>query len=492
MQRKLTFIADVAIPTKWKEDTFYAIYLEEDRVDCYITSHTGNPKKVGNSEFIEDIVNNIFNDTGFVLKENLNDRTDKVPIFKVDEEVISETVTSIVEFKVEDGILLLTYSDEEGQQSTYAADLTSPNSGVSTGVFEEDIPVVLKDGKTLGKYKSGQIVPAQGKTFEEVMRDIALEAVEPSVTLNSPTSIQFNQVNINNILNFSYIINSYNSTVQSVVLEFRRNNSGSWQTLTTDVNATTYTHILTDTNLNQDSFNYRYRVTDAGGVTGAATLTLNKGLYVQPDITFDVGNTLRERGDVNTNITGNITKLTTFVPVLNYQIQYSIGNSSNWVDIDPIKNSGPDGTTILVNHNDPNLKNSSTINYRVKVIDEYTVSYSDIITVELRYRNSLGYSNKTVLTLQDILSLSKFKLTDFKQVSYDGISAGQTEYTFYAYNSSEGDLNNIQLNDEAPVLGAFTKIADVSGVNSYGANVTYRVYKSNSTKAFTNDKLTFL
>lgn len=492
MQRKLTFIGDVVKPDVWKPDTFYAIYLEGDRVECYVTSHSGNPKKVGNSDFIEEIVNNIFNEDGFVLKEDLNNRVEKVPIFKVDGDTISETVTSIVEFKVHEGILQLTYKDEEDKLSTYSVDLTSSTSGIGTGVFENDIPVVLKDGKTLGKYKSGQTVPAQGKTFEEVMRDIAMEAVNPTVNLTSNTSLEFNQTNISIDLNFNYTINSYNSTVQGVVLEFRRGSTGTWQVLSTDENITTFTHNITDTNLNQDSFNYRYSVTDTQGVTGVATLVINKGNYIPPNITFDIGEELRERGNVNTNITGNIAKTSTYVSLLNYQVQYSIGNTGSWVDVGAIEVIGPDGGNIQVNHNDQSLINYPVIKYRIKVIDEYTVTYSDSLTVELRYRNSLGYSSNSSINLFDILNLSNYKYSDSKNVEYDNVTAEQTEYTYYAYRASEGDLENIRLNEDAPVLGAFTKLPDISGTNSYGASVTYRVYKSNSTMAFTNDKLTFL
>ena len=492
MQRKLTFIGDVVKPDVWKPDTFYAIYLEGDRVECYVTSHLGNPKKVGNSDFIEEIVNNIFNEDGFVLKEDLNNRVEQVPIFKVDGNTISETVTSIVEFKVHEGILQLTYKDEEDQLSTYSVDLTSSTSGIGTGVFEEDIPVVLKDGKTLGKYKSGQTVPAQGKTFEEVMRDIAMESVEPTVNLTSNTTIEFNQTAISNELNFNYSINSYNSTVDNVILEFRRGDSGTWQTLSTDENINTFTHNLNDSNLNQDSFNYRYRVTDTQGVTGVATLTINKGSYAPPQIEFNIGNQLRERGNVNTNILGNITKTSTYVPLLNYQVQYSIGNTGSWVDIGGLESVGADGGSINVIHNDQSLVNYPMLKYRIKVIDEYTVTHSNPLTLELRYRNSLGYSSNSSINLFDILNLSNYKYSDSKNVEYDNVTAGQTEYTYYAYRASEGDLENIKLNEDAPVLGAFTKLPDISGTNSYGASVTYRVYKSNSTMAFTNDKLTFL
>ena len=40
-----------------------------------------------------------------------------------------------------------------------------------------------------------------------------------------------------------------------------------------------------------------------------------------------------------------------------------------------------------------------------------------------------------------------------------------------------------------PVLASFTKQADITGTNSFGAAVTYRVYKSNAPAAFTNNNL---
>ena len=45
-----------------------------------------------------------------------------------------------------------------------------------------DITVVLSNGKTLGKYVTGDIIPAVGKTLEAVLRDIAREYVLPAFT----------------------------------------------------------------------------------------------------------------------------------------------------------------------------------------------------------------------------------------------------------------------------------------------------------------------
>lgn len=49
-------------------------------------------------------------------------------------------------------------------------------------LFQNDIPVVLNDGKTIGKYRNGQTIPAIGKTAEEVITDIAQEYLTPKIT----------------------------------------------------------------------------------------------------------------------------------------------------------------------------------------------------------------------------------------------------------------------------------------------------------------------
>lgn len=54
------------------------------------------------------------------------------------------------------------------------------NSSVISPVFTQDITVALSNGKTLGKYENGDIIPATGKTFQEVMFDIAQETINPT------------------------------------------------------------------------------------------------------------------------------------------------------------------------------------------------------------------------------------------------------------------------------------------------------------------------
>lgn len=65
---------------------------------------------------------------------------------------------------------------------------------VPPSVFEEDIQVVLSSGKSLGKYTTGQTINSAGKTFEAVLKDIALEYVNPTFTsftiTGQPTTVE--------------------------------------------------------------------------------------------------------------------------------------------------------------------------------------------------------------------------------------------------------------------------------------------------------------
>ena len=49
-------------------------------------------------------------------------------------------------------------------------------------LFLNDIPVILDNGKSLGKYLNGDTIPAIGKTPEQVITDIAAEYIAPSIT----------------------------------------------------------------------------------------------------------------------------------------------------------------------------------------------------------------------------------------------------------------------------------------------------------------------
>jgi hypothetical protein len=271
-------------------------------------------------------------------------------------------------------------------------------------VFATNTTVSLSGGKRwLGVYPTGTTVATIGKTMIQVALEAASEAIAPTLTLTSPTAIQFNQTAISNVLNFTKTINTAGATVATALLEWRRNNSGSWVTLSSSTSATTFTHSLTDTGFNAQPFNYRYTVTDTGGGTNQVTKDVIPTAYAQPNVspltqaavslTAIESNSVREKGNINTNISGTITRVSPLVDLVSYQIQYSI-NGGSYVNLgSPVSISGGSATISSTNHNDTSLNASDTISYRVVVTDTWVPSNSSAITINFYYRIVFGVAS---------------------------------------------------------------------------------------------------
>jgi hypothetical protein len=139
-----------------------------------------------------------------------------------------------------------------------------------------------------------------------------------------------------------------------------------------------------------------------------------------------------------------------------------------------------------------NVNNTEAINYRYIVVDELNQTGIANANVSFLYGNYFGYSSAISLTtVAQIEALGNQVLSDNRARTVNGVTAGANLYTYYAYRAGAGDLTSIIQDGAAPVLGAFTKQSDVAGTNLNGASVTYRVYRSNATQAFTNNTLAF-
>lgn len=114
---------------------------------------------------------------------------------------------------------------------------------------------------------------------------------------------------------------------------------------------------------------------------------------------------------------------------------------------------------------------------------------TDSISISFQGRSYLGYSTNTILSPSDILALANKAFATSKVRTISGVTAGVGQYTYIVYNTSFGTLNNIIMDGAAPVLGAFTQLANVTVVNDAGLSVPMIVYKSNATNAFTNNTL---
>jgi hypothetical protein len=136
--------------------------------------------------------------------------------------------------------------------------------------------------------------------------------------------------------------------------------------------------------------------------------------------------------------------------------------------------------------------NSNGIDYRYIVIDSQLSSGIATANVSFLHGNYFGYSSATSLTtIGQIETLGNQVLSDSRSRTVNSVTAGVNLYTYYAYRADAGDLTSIIQDGAAPVLGAFTKQSDIVGTNTNGASVTYRVYRSNATQAFTNNTLAF-
>lgn len=303
--------------------------------------------------------------------------------------VVDEHLTSpILVYSSSGGVFQneLTLMVEEG----LTKEIVSGSLVIKGFTFEDDLQVSLSGGRSFGRYATGTTIPATGKTPAEVIQMAIAEPINPTVTLTSATSVAFNQTAISNVLNFSHVINTLGGSVSTASLQWRRGGVGAWSELSNSLTGSgTYTHTLTDTAYNTAAFNYQYAVTDSAGATATATLNIIPAAYAAPTISLNVvgnalrafeTNTKREVGNISSNISGTVTRNSVNVDLVTYSIQYRVNGAGSWIDLATDVAIGPGTTPItLLTHNDAGLKTSTSIAYRVKVVDAYQASISSAV-----------------------------------------------------------------------------------------------------------------
>jgi len=94
--------------------------------------------------------------------------------------------------------------------------------------FDGPLQVQLSGGKSFGKYTNGQTIPATGLTANEVIQLALVEALNPTIGLTSPTTVNFNDTNPSIVLNRIGAILSGGASLDSASIDRRRNNAGDW------------------------------------------------------------------------------------------------------------------------------------------------------------------------------------------------------------------------------------------------------------------------
>ena len=377
----------------------------------------------------------------------------------------------------------LSQKDDQGVVSRIGVAATA--SGVLE-TFPADILVSLSPGKSFGKYVNGDVIPSVGKTAVEVIIQSLTEPITPTVTLNSSTTIGFNQTAISNVLTYTYSINSSGATAASTTLEWRRNNTGSWTTLSTDTNLFTFTHSLTDTGFNTQPFNYRYTMTDSQSATNLATKDITPTSYIAPSISFSViaatlssieTNSKREKGNIDSNISGLITRNSTNVGLSFYQLQYQKNGSGSWVNIGAtVSISGATAAIPVTNDNDTiNLSDATSIGYRVQVTDSHQTTTSTTNLVNLLNIIFYGSTSSVPLSSSDVRELTNNIFTD--GLNPFTLNTGTTYNNFVVAMPSVLNITEVL---DIDALSA--NITDSYIINTFnvldfiGTNVSYDVY----------------
>lgn len=319
------------------------------------------------------------------------------------------------------------YVDNQENAESGWAGATIANTGAAVSgwtrditFFTEDLTVSLPNGKTFGKYETGTTIPASGKTPKQVIEMAIVEAIAPTVSLTSSSSVDFNETAVSNTLNFSHTINSLNATVATASLEFRRGNTGAWSVISSSTSTpSSFVHSFTDTAYNTDVMNYRYVVTDTAGGTATATKDIQPDTYSNPSVSISVvatsatspeTNTSREKGNVSSTISSTVTRNETYVDLQSYEIQYSLNNGAYQViDSGTI---GPGNSVITPFLHNPVADNTAdSIRYRIKVIDQYLDSigsqrYSSVNTTNYNYLIYFGSESSAATTSNDVRGLT--------------------------------------------------------------------------------------
>lgn len=376
--------------------------------------------------------------------------------------------------------------------AVYASGLADQNaldiltvSGLLGGSFENDLTVSLGGGKTFGRYENGDVIPASGLTPIDVITLAVTEPIAPTVSLTSSSQVDFNQTSVSVTLNFSHTINSLGASVSSASLEFRRGNTGSWTVLSTSTSTPdSYVHSFTDTPFNTDVLNYRYVVTDSVGATATATKDIQPDTYSAPTISFTVvansttspeTNSSRERGNVDSQISGSVTRNETYVDLISYTLQYSVDGGA-WTDIGSAVSIGPGSDTIAsTNHNPTSDNTASNIRYRVKVIDDYTTTYSSTSTVNFGFLIFYGPDSAAPVTSAAVRALPDRLFTDGNDTF--NLNTGNTLINFtVAIPSTETisevlDLDALNANITSEYINNPFNVDDAGGTS-----VSYNVY----------------
>jgi hypothetical protein len=195
-------------------------------------------------------------------------------------------------------------------------------------------------------------------------------------------------------------------------------------------------------------------------------------------------NTLRERGNVGSTISGTITRNRVNAPISSYSVQYQVNGTGGWTDVPGLSavpvSGNPSSISIpSTSHNDAALNTSTSLLYRIQVVDAYQTSTSGSTTITFQYGIFFGPSaaapvnsaNVRALGTKTLVSAGGTTILDTGNTQVNFTMALPTTVAASDTISSVIDLDALNADITASyVLSTFT-------VNDGGGTaVSYKVY----------------
>jgi hypothetical protein len=381
--------------------------------------------------------------------------------------------------KLTDGTAYLVASSSSTMAQTGSVSVTTASNGqvtVNSYVFPSDLTVSLTGGRTFGRYATGATIPATGKTPAEVILLAIAEPITPTVSLTAtnPISSTFGiSGSVTTSITGSYTINTLGATISTADLIFKSGSQANWVSLTTSTTTPLrYDHTLTLPSFFTDTLNYRYIITDSAGAIATGSATVTPQAYASPSISLTTAttstggfsnetNTLRERGNVGSTISGTITRNRANAPISSYSVQYQVNGAGSWFDVPglgsvPVTGNPSSISIPSTSHNDSALNTSTSLLYRVTIVDSYQATTGSSSTITFQYGMFYGPSASAPVNSANVRALGTKTL----------VSAGGTTIL---------DTGNTQVNFTMALpttVAASDTISSVTDLDALNADIT--------------------
>ncbi len=365
--------------------------------------------------------------------------------------------------------------------------------------FESDLIVSLPTGKTFGKYQSGQIIPATGKTAKEIIFDAIKQLQDPTPSLSfNPSIIPFNSSSVPIQITILYGINNFGATIQSETLNFIDvDNTITNLLITNSTNdQATSVHNIILSSFRTQPLKYQYYIKDTDNSYAIITSSVTIASYLPPTIALSINTVDREIGDILTHITGIITKQSTNVPLSSYKIDFMYNdNITTYSDIQNV-NITNDTSIQQFTHNPTELINTTnntypnSITYRLQVIDSYLQQQNSFLsqTYTINFYPYIYYGS--FLDISSIVTSGNSILSDGSNIDINKIKTLLKNFNnITGLTINTGTTNNVFV-IALPISKILTSVYDV---DAYNTNIisSFNVYNKIITTTNNNINLDY-